>query len=61
MKVFAGGKFELPSVTRVEVIGKNGRLFVGYFEEGAEAHMQDGGRTLKVFVGDVVDPAKVVR
>ena len=37
-------------VTRVEVIGPKGRIFVGYFDApGAEIHMQDADRTIKIF------------
>lgn len=40
-------------VTRIEVIDGSGRAFVAYYEpgEGAEVHLQDHGRTLKVFAG----------
>jgi hypothetical protein len=38
-----------PVITRVEVIGKEGRLLVKYVES-ATISMQDEGRTLKVFL-----------
>lgn len=41
---------EFPKVTRLTVVGKNGLVYEDYtlFKEGAEVHLQDGGRTLKV-------------
>ena len=43
----------LPHVTRVEVIDPNAqRAFVGYYEAGASVHVQDEGRTIKVFAGE---------
>ena len=38
-----------PVITRVEVIGKEGRLLVKYVES-ATVSWQDDGRTLKVFL-----------
>lgn len=40
-------------VNRVEVIDSTGRAFTRYYEDGigVEAHLQDAGRTLKVFAG----------
>lgn len=42
---------EFPQVTRITVVGKNGIALEDYnlFKEGCEVHLQDGGRTLKVF------------
>lgn len=42
---------EFPKVTRITVVGKNGVALENYtlFKGGAEVHLQDGGRTLKVF------------
>lgn len=42
---------EFPQVTRITVVGKNGVALEHYtlFKGGAEAHLQDGGRTLKIF------------
>lgn len=46
----------LPLCTRVEVIDANGRSFVArYVDVGATLSVQDGGRTLKVFVGEPLD------
>lgn len=45
-----------PKVTRITVVGPNGIQFEQYdlFPDGAEVHLQDEGRTLKVFPrGDV--------
>ena len=42
---------QLHRVTRVEVIGPEGRLFVAYCEPGVHLDWQDDDRTLKVFVG----------
>lgn len=42
-----------PDVTRVEVIEDSRRGHVGYYDApGADVHVQDGGRTIKVFVGE---------
>lgn len=40
-----------PKVTRVTIVGPNGVEYEAYnlFDDGAEIHLQDGGRTLKVF------------
>lgn len=43
---------QLPIVSRVEVIDPSGRVFVGYFEPGAEIHTQDEGRTIKIFTAE---------
>jgi hypothetical protein len=42
---------EYPEVTRITVVTKDGRVFEKYdaFPDGCELHLQDGGRTLKVF------------
>lgn len=42
---------EFPLVTRITLVGKNGLVYEDYnlFKDGAEVHLQDGGRTLKVF------------
>ena len=42
-------------ITRVEVIGPDGRLFSHYFEEEVEARavIHDSGRTLKIFLDNV--------
>jgi hypothetical protein len=37
-------------ITRVEVIGKNGRELVKYNVKNVQVSVQDDGRTLKVFV-----------
>ena len=39
-----------PHVTRVEVIGKNGREFVQYECSNVQVSIQDDERTLKVFL-----------
>ena len=43
--------FPLPDVTRVTVVSEDGVEFERYnlFENGVEIHLQDGGRTLKIF------------
>lgn len=40
-----------PGVTRATVVGDNGLLFERYdlYGGGVEVHIQDGGRTIKVF------------
>jgi hypothetical protein len=44
---------DLPDVTRVEVIDGTGRAFVRYYDTpGVQVHVQDEGRTIKVFTGD---------
>lgn len=42
---------EFPKVTRLTIVGKNGLVYEDYtlFKGGCEVHLQDGGRTLKVF------------
>lgn len=46
----------LPLMNRVEVIDARGRIFVGYYvAPGATLSIQDGGRTLKVFMGEPTD------
>jgi len=42
---------QYPKVDRIEVIDSTGRAFVAHYEAGAEVHIQDGYRTLKVFAG----------
>jgi hypothetical protein len=39
-----------PNVTRVEVIGKKGREYTEYGCSNVQVSIQDGGRTLKVFL-----------
>jgi len=39
-----------PNVTRVEVIDRGERVFARYDVSGSEVHLQDGGRTLKIFM-----------
>lgn len=42
---------EFKDVTRITVVGKNGVALEDYnlFKNGCEIHLQDDGRTLKVF------------
>lgn len=42
---------EFPKVTRITVVGDEGLEYEEYdlYDDGAEIHLQDGGRTLKVF------------
>ena len=42
---------EFKDVTRVTLVGKNGLAYEDYnlFKGGCEVHLQDDGRTLKVF------------
>ena len=40
----------LPKCTRVEVIDNSGRAYTNYDCESVETQMQDGERTLKVFI-----------
>jgi hypothetical protein len=42
---------EFHKVTRITVVGNDGIEYEKYdlFENGCEAHLQDGGRTLKIF------------
>jgi len=42
---------QYPKVDRIEVIDNTGRAFTVRVEPGAETHLQDEGRTLKVFAG----------
>ena len=39
-----------PEVTRVEVITNNGREFVQYGCSNVQVSLQDGGRTIKLFL-----------
>lgn len=44
----------LPMVTRVEVIDQKGRSYVNWDKDNmVEIQLQDGGRTLKVFIETV--------
>lgn len=46
------GPMILPKVTRVEVIDNTGRAFVAHYASvGVTVHVQDDGRTVKVFAG----------
>lgn len=45
--------WHLPDVTRVEVIDGTGRGYVNIGVQDVEVHVQDGGRTLKVFLTDM--------
>jgi hypothetical protein len=42
---------EFADVTRVTVVGKNGLAYEDYnlYKQGCEVHLQDDGRTLKIF------------
>lgn len=44
------------NLSRIEIIGPDGREFVAYYEPGAMLDLQDDERTLKVFVGWRRDP-----
>ncbi|MET0886754.1 MAG: hypothetical protein ABWX92_09915, partial [Mycetocola sp.] len=46
----------LPTVTRVEVIDNGGRAFVIYGASKVQMHIQDEGRTLKVFLDSASRP-----
>jgi hypothetical protein len=46
-----GGARLQPKVTRFELIDRTGRVYTRYGVEVALSY-QDGGRTLKVFIGD---------
>lgn len=49
------GVLYLPSVTRVEVIGENGRNYVNNDRNNlVELSVQDDGRTLKLFINSRV-------
>ena len=37
-------------ITRVEIIDENGRSYVKRDITGLEVHLQDSGRTLKIFI-----------
>lgn len=55
--------FPLPDVTRVTVVSDRGVEFEKYnlFENGVEIHLQDDGRTLKIFPGQKREkPSNVV-
>lgn len=43
--------FKFPNVTRVTIVGHDGIAFEQYnlYLNGAEAHVQDDGQTLKIF------------
>ena len=45
---------QFKNVSRVEVIGPDGREYVRYFEEDERMHymLQDDNRTLKIFIED---------
>jgi len=44
------GIINTEKITRVEVIDENGRSYVKRDIDGLEVHLQDGGRTLKLFI-----------
>lgn len=48
----------LPDVTRVEVIDSTGRGYVNIGVTDVEVHVQDGDRTLKVFLTDMDEEGK---
>lgn len=49
------------TVERVEVIGRvGGRMFCVYVEAGVVLDYQDGGRTLKIFVGEELSPDEAI-
>jgi len=45
----AFAEYNKPTITRVEVIGNDGRILVKYCKS-ATVSMQDDGRTMKVFL-----------
>lgn len=49
--------FNLPDVSRITVVSDAGREFEKYdlYENGVEVHLQDDGRTLKIFPRRVND------
>jgi hypothetical protein len=51
---------EFDGITRLEVIGPDGRQFVRYCEPGVVIDVQDNCRTLKVFIGATVDPQTII-
>lgn len=53
----ANGDFikDYPEVTRVEVIGSNGREYVRYECSNVQVSLQDGGQTVKVFLFSTYD------
>lgn len=44
-----------PDVTRVEVIGSEGREYVRYECSNVQVSLQDGGQTIKVFLFSTYD------
>lgn len=49
----------LEKVTRVEVIGDDGREWVRWRLKSVDAHVQDNGRTLKIFIQEKEDVKRV--
>lgn len=39
-----------PKITRVEVIGETGRMYVNWGCKGIKLSIQDDGRTMKIFI-----------
>ena len=53
-------QLSLPLATRVEVIDHTGRAFTRYYDlAGASVHVQDEGRTIKVFAEERQDARPV--
>lgn len=50
--------WHLPDVTCVEVIDSTGRGYVNIGVKNVEAHVQDGERTLKIFLTDMDEEDK---
>lgn len=48
-------------ISRVEVVSSRGREFSIYVTPGASLHLQDDGRTLKVFVDEEVDYRDLIK
>jgi hypothetical protein len=46
------------AVTRIEIIDQTGRIFVQYSLSNVQIHLQDDGRTLKVFCTSEVAAGK---
>ena len=46
------GQEIVEKVSRVEVIDQTGRAYVKWNVSGVQLHLQDDGRTLKLFVKD---------
>lgn len=52
------GVYEVPEATRFEIYGDRGNARVFTLEPGASIHLQDDGRTVKIFTNEHVSSSE---